>query len=307
MLDQSPKDAAAAIRAADAHGPLSLAGEAGVDGYSGEKVIGLLQRLTAVYCGDGAAYVEIGVFRGLTLLSVAGENPSVPCFGIDNFSLFNEGGSNLAIVREKAAARDIQNASILDMDFEPALAGLKTKIGVLFVDGPHDYRSQIMCLLLAVRHLADDAVMIVDDANYPHVRQATADFLAAFPDFTLLAEAYTPAHPANMTEAGKALHIKGWWNGVNVIVKDRTLPRRSPPTGPKALHELSHDVFRHEFAEAAFPILKIGQSALDGAISHEEAGRQATALLASQRGRNPRRFRHQNTYSAELPAFAVYD
>jgi hypothetical protein len=41
-------------------------------GFSGEKVIGVLQRLAKFQITSGAgSYLEIGVFQGLTLISVA--------------------------------------------------------------------------------------------------------------------------------------------------------------------------------------------------------------------------------------------
>ena len=58
-----------------------------ISGYSGKKVIGLLQRSTKLFKGqDDACYLEVGVFQGLTLLSVATACPAIKCYGIDNRS-----------------------------------------------------------------------------------------------------------------------------------------------------------------------------------------------------------------------------
>ena len=40
-------------------------------GFSGEKIIGLLQRFSTLFTEEKACYLEVGVFQGLTLLSVA--------------------------------------------------------------------------------------------------------------------------------------------------------------------------------------------------------------------------------------------
>lgn len=78
-----------------------------------------------------------------------------------------------------------------------------------------------------------NGIILVDDSNYEHVRQANSDFLATHPEFALVFEAYTPCHPQNMVFSEYESAIKGWWNGVNVIMHDpehkikRSLPRTS--------------------------------------------------------------------------------
>ncbi|OHA66509.1 MAG: hypothetical protein A3D64_01215 [Candidatus Wildermuthbacteria bacterium RIFCSPHIGHO2_02_FULL_49_9] len=286
-----------------------------LDGFSGDSIVGCLQRLTKIVSArNDSCYLEIGVLQGFTLLSIALANPDVPCFGIDDFSLFNEGKKNFEIVRERQRKLGITNAHILNMDFEEALDNLEQhiqekKIGVLFVDGPHDYRSQLISLLKAKRSLADSAVIVVDDANYAHVRQANADFLASELDFALLFEAYTPLHPANMTPRVKEKARKGWWNGVNVLMKDRErrVVRSFPPTGERERFFASHDVFRHEFAETAIEALRYGSALVDGTESEEKKRRKLLKeRLLSERQRHPGRFPFYNTESKGLPDFKLH-
>ena len=53
----------------------------GVTGMSGDKLIGFLQRCALSAGRDSdAAYVEVGVYQGLTLASVAAAAPSMSCF-----------------------------------------------------------------------------------------------------------------------------------------------------------------------------------------------------------------------------------
>jgi hypothetical protein len=84
------------------------------------------------------------------------------------------------------------------------------RIGLYFYDGPHDYRSQLIGLLRAEPILADRALIIVDDQNFPAVKQATWDFLAVRKEASLLFELPTPAncHPS-------------FWNGLYVLAWDR--------------------------------------------------------------------------------------
>ncbi|MCH9017297.1 MAG: class I SAM-dependent methyltransferase [Chloroflexi bacterium] len=117
-------------------------------------------------------------------------------------------GENKKIVTGRLEKFGVANAALIDSDFEDAFEGLDThlggrKVGVYFIDGPHDYRSQMVCLLAGLKHLHDRAVIVIDDANYPDVRQSTADFLAGHPDFKMVFEAYSPAHPANLNEVDR--------------------------------------------------------------------------------------------------------
>ena len=233
------------------------------DGFSGAALMGLLTTLTGVLCDADNAYTEVGVYRGLTLSTVAASTDA-PCVGIDDFSLFNADASNKPAVEARLAAAGCTNATLADSDFELALRGWTglghgaSRIGVLFVDGPHDYRSQLMGLLLGAPHMREHGVIVVDDANYAHVRQASYDFLAAFPDWALVAEITTPGHPDVITAAQRAEARTGWWNGVHVLQHDpsRTLPRLDIPQADLSPYVDSHDLFRHRFGPTALAALE---------------------------------------------------
>jgi len=195
-----------------------------LSGLSGKKLISLLQQF-ATRLKNNDCYLEIGVFQGLTLLSVSKILNNHKAYGIDNFKQFDRDGKNFNIVKDRIEKLKINNAMIINEDYEVALNSLDQylsvgKIGLYFVDGPHDYRSQLMCLLLARPFLAKDAVIIVDDSNYNHVRQANSDFLRTNPEFKLIFEAYSTGHPHNLKGKDGEGSLLNWWNGVNVIVKD---------------------------------------------------------------------------------------
>lgn len=184
---------------------------------TGDKLTGLIQRLTRFI---GKNYVEVGVYRGGSLLNTAYVNPNIHCYGIDNFSANDPYKINKSSVISSANELGIENYTLIDQDFESGLKQFDKEVGVLFVDGPHDYRSQMMCLAYGANVLGSNGCIVVDDANYAHVRQATADFLYIFPEFKLVFEAYTPAHPSNMTRAQFTIAKEGWWDGVHLIVHD---------------------------------------------------------------------------------------
>ena len=280
----------------------------GVEGLSGDSLVGLLQRVARQRCRRGTTcYVEVGVFRGLTLASVASVVDGARVFGIDNYSQFDPAGHNKGIVERALSAHGLANALLLDLDFEEALQTLGghlggERIGLYFVDGPHDYRSQRVCLDLVLPHLADDAVIIVDDSNYAHVRQANRDFLLAQPAFKLLYEAYTPAHPENLAPDERARLSRGWWNGVNVMIRDPDdrLPRMYPPAAERELFLNEHLVHANRLGLAAADAVSFAD-----ALTSFRLVRAAALLLRLVRTAGARRrgaWSDRNTHSDTLVA-----
>lgn len=235
----------------------------GVTGLSGDKLIGLLQRCTKnISSNYDGVYLEIGVYQGLTLSSVAASSPGVKCFGIDNFSQYDPEGVNREIVENRLKNNTAGNGFLINEDFEKALLSLpqyigENKVAVYFVDGPHDYRSQYLCLDFVRDNLADNAVILIDDANYEHVRRASSDWLKSNNNYSLLYEAYTSSHPSNMSVDEKLIAQKGWWNGVNVIVSDSEglLEKNYPPVDSGCEKYLNdHLIHAEKFSELA-PVL----------------------------------------------------
>ncbi|MDO8607438.1 MAG: class I SAM-dependent methyltransferase [Phaeospirillum sp.] len=277
----------AAIGEADRDGLVSDKGSDVLGGLSGRATVGLLQRLVGlVEDRNSLCYLEIGVFQGLSLLSVAIEHPEFVCFGIDNFSILDPKGENLGIVQDRTRRLKAVNAHLINRDYEAALEHLSEHIGdrkvaVFFIDGAHDYRSQLMALLLIRPYLAERAVVIVDDANYFDVRQSTRDFLVSHPEFKMVFEAYSPGHPANLDDATRETHEAGWLNGVNVLVLDHSnvlpvmLPRVEPLARDLYVNEwLAH---RHRYAELAPQALDLAAAALNGGDMATATARLAEA------------------------------
>lgn len=243
-----------------------------LSGFSGKKLVGMLQRLSSLFVDDPeACYLEVGVFQGLTLLSVAMSSKSISCYGIDNFAYFDPEEKNFKLVKERMIRLGLLNANVINKDYEDALENLSTEIGkkkiaVYFIDGPHDYRSQLMCLELALPYLHENAVIVIDDCNYSHVRQANRDFLVTHQEYKLLFEAYTACHPQNMPKDQENEVREGWWNGVNVLVRDlnNRLSSIYPPTErSRQLYENEHIIHSARLSEFAPQALSFIDSIYD--------------------------------------------
>lgn len=298
---------AAVIAEAEAGAPVFT--HQALSGYSGAKLIGLLQRLARLIEHDPAlAYAEIGVFQGLTLLSVGGAAPGLTCVGIDNFSQFDPAFTNKALVQERRELLGLDNVQLVDCDFEEAFERNEhfngKKIGLLFVDGPHDYRSQMLSVLLALRQLAEQSIIVVDDCNYEHVRLATRDLLRLRPDLHLVFEAYTPRHPVFATPEENAVARNGWWNGTHVLVRDTRVTARSaaPSFGNARMRAITEHVLQsHGIADH---LLEVSDLVYDLALKPTLPElRRGLKLLRVIRDdlKKSRRFKIGNTYSESLP------
>ncbi|MCX7148609.1 MAG: class I SAM-dependent methyltransferase [Rhodocyclales bacterium] len=307
-----------AITEANLHGLLrneKQSPDSGVlTGYSGNKVVGVLQRLARLFVSDATAcYLEIGVFQGLTLNSVAYATPTLACFGIDNFAFFDPGKKNLSIVTQRIEALGNSNAHLINADFEDALDNLGAwigdrKIAVYFVDGPHDYRSQLMCLEFALPYLHERAVIVIDDSNYEHVRQANADFLRTHPDWFLIAQAYTSSHPDNMSAEEGSSAKNGWWNGVNILVRNQKDlgTRIYPPTRrSRSAFEADHLVHPHRMASLVGDSLRLTNEIANKApLAFARRLLRMVRKISSIRPRLAK-FDSMNTNSRELPEFII--
>jgi hypothetical protein len=283
----------------------------GLSGFSGDKVVGVLQRLAQYNESiNGGCYLEIGVFQGLTLISVAKSLKVSLAFGVDNFSQFDPRHKNQGIIQERMRLNNITNVILVDKDYEDALENFAEsigdkKIGVYFIDGPHDYRSQLHCLHLGKKYLSESAIIVVDDCNYRHVRLANRDFLLTEPEFKLIFEAYTECHPANMPAEKKAAAEKGWWNGVNILVRDpeNILASMFPPTlRDRTLYIKEHLTHASRYGAVAPESVAVVSSVL--ALRLLTAWRQLRSLLAKARNMDKAllgAYPATNTFSEKLP------
>lgn len=190
-----------------------------VRGLTSANVLQLLN--WAVGClEDPEIYAEIGCFQGATLVGALLDHRQRCACAVDNFSIFDPHGENYAVLVRNLTDYGIQERTqFINKNFEQCLLELSQEprtFGVYFYDGAHDYRSQLLGLLLARPFFANRALIVVDDANCPGAKQATWDFMAACPEARLLFDLPTPAncHPS-------------FWNGLYVLAweKDRSNER----------------------------------------------------------------------------------
>lgn len=201
--------------------------EADVEGMSTENIRFLINELLR-RMKKNAVYLEIGVYRGCSLLSAALFNSTKKCIGIDNFSQFDhfsiikeltgcdphEKKNNLSILKENVKKFQYpNNIQVLKADYKIAIKRLfvddpELKVDFFFYDGEHTYKSQITAMKMAERYLSEKCIILVDDTNIPEIRRANRDFLRRNPDFKLIKSIRTPRNAFGT-----------WWNGIEIIAR----------------------------------------------------------------------------------------
>jgi len=138
-----------------------------VGGLARENNLALLN-LAASLLGRGESYVEVGSFKGLSLIAAMLGNAG-DFVGIDDFSL---GGGNRRRLDANLRRYGLAGHTILEGDaftlLRQGALGAR-RVGVYYYDAAHDYRSQMRGLRLIEPYLADDALLIVDDTDWNQV------------------------------------------------------------------------------------------------------------------------------------------
>jgi len=184
-----------------------------------EQVIGMttanvMQLLNfAVDCLDpDEIYCEVGCFQGANLIGALFDHPGQMAYAVDNFSQFAPDGENLEKLIETLSTFSLEEQIFIgDQHLEKFLFEIREietedKIGVYFYNGAHDYRSQILGLLLVRPLLADKALIIVGNSNVSAVQQANWDFIAAHPQSQMVLDLPTPENE----------HCT-FWNGIQIF------------------------------------------------------------------------------------------
>jgi predicted O-methyltransferase YrrM len=176
-----------------------------VPGLTRENNLALLN-LAASMLEPGECYVEIGTYKGTSLIGAMVGNDDVEYVAVDNFSMAKSSRRELeANLRHFA----LDQPTIIEGDaFEliPGGALGERRVGVYYYDNGHTYEKQLDGLRMIEPWLADRALLIVDDTDWDEVARATRDYLELQPRARLLV--WIP---------GKDNGYPAWWEGVQVI------------------------------------------------------------------------------------------
>jgi predicted O-methyltransferase YrrM len=165
-----------------------------------------LLNLAASHLGPAESYVEVGTYRGTSLIAAMLDNEGKDFVAIDDFSMRDASRSQLEqnLARFDRAGAEIVEGDAFTILRGDALAG--RSVGVYYYDAAHTYEQQLDGLRLAEPHLADEALLIVDDTDWDFVQQAVDDYLREQPQAKQL-----------LAVGGKDAGSPAWWEGVRVL------------------------------------------------------------------------------------------
>lgn len=147
----------------------------GMQGMSGRKYRRLINNLIGIL--PDARYLEVGSWAGSTSCSAMFGN-TCTCTCIDNWSQF--GGPKDAFLTHTEAARSNRvDFTFIEQDFRKVDYVSLGAFNIYLFDGPHEYQDQFDGVTIAQPAIPGDYIQVVDDWNWPQVRQGTIDAIGS--------------------------------------------------------------------------------------------------------------------------------
>jgi glycosyltransferase involved in cell wall biosynthesis len=227
---------------------------------------------------DDARYLEIGSFSGSTMCSVIAEN-KVRALAIDNWSQF--GGPYDLFIKNTGKLRDPKaTLDILKSDYRAVDYGNIGKFNIYMFDGPHSDLDHYDAMHLVLPALDDEFIFIVDDWDWPQVRNGTLRAIEACGlqidfaiDIRTSMDGTTPAFGGEWSD---------WHNGYFLAVLTRS--RGDAGTRPAAAPELVEPTGPAEMVEPVRPLIVMpARARATPAAAGAEAPRVLLAILAKQK------------------------
>ncbi|HTR63619.1 MAG TPA: class I SAM-dependent methyltransferase [Candidatus Binataceae bacterium] len=177
-----------------------------VPGMATENKLKLLN-LAVASMEPEEVYVEVGCYKGASLVGAAIGNSEHRLFACDNFSQFDGVATALrATLAQHTAPGQVQ---FFDMDFREFMQKAPwqpARIGAYFYDGGHSFEDQYDGLRYALPHFSSDTLIIIDDTNKRAARAADELIARQAGGFDLVLNLRTPRN-----------HHPTWWNGIQVF------------------------------------------------------------------------------------------
>jgi protein O-GlcNAc transferase len=176
-----------------------------IHGMATENKLALLNAAVSALDRD-EVYVEVGCYKGASIVGAATGHPDARIFACDNFVQFDGAAEALRQTLDNYTA--LGQVNFYDLDFRAFFENAPwrpRRIGAYFYDGGHSFQDQYDGIAVALPHLADDAVIIIDDTNKRAARSANNLVARSVPGLELVLDLRTPGN-----------HSSTWWNGIQV-------------------------------------------------------------------------------------------
>jgi hypothetical protein len=142
-----------------------------LEGMSGQRFRKLLNSL--IHELSVMRYLEVGTFRGSTVISALDQNHECFALVVDDFSQF--GAQKEKLITNLKKFHLSTRVKLIDDDFRDHTQEMRNFAPqVYFYDGPHDDESHIFAAeLLRELDIDSEVIFIVDDWNWTTVREST--------------------------------------------------------------------------------------------------------------------------------------
>jgi predicted O-methyltransferase YrrM len=192
---------------------------ASVPGYTIAAELAALN-LAARLLPEGEAYLEVGTFKGRSIAAALLDAPDREFVAIENFQEFGMLGADartelLKNLEERTSGRRFR---LVDGDCFAVMAHpafIDRPVGVYFYDGAHTGLSHWLALAVVEPLLANEALVFVDDASWPMVRDTTLRYMSRHPGWEILLD--LPAYEQD---------DERWANGLLVLAYRRVGDRQ---------------------------------------------------------------------------------
>ena len=180
-----------------------------VEGLATQNTLALVHHAVSLLEPE-ESYVEIGTFRGASLIAALLDNDEKDVVAIDRFTMGDATPERLDENLGRFGLRGVPTVFVGDA-FELVRGGALggRRVGVWYYDAAHDYESQLEGPRIVEPHLVRGALLIVDDTDWERVSSAIDDYLDCQP------------------RARRILALEGsehgnpqWWEGMQVLAWD---------------------------------------------------------------------------------------
>ncbi|HEV7754328.1 MAG TPA: class I SAM-dependent methyltransferase [Mycobacteriales bacterium] len=163
---------------------------ADVTGFSTPAELAVLQ-LAARLLPEGECYLEVGTFKGRSICGAMLDAPDRRFVAVENFQEFGMLAAESRAELDGAIRRHVRSGRLrlVDGDGFRVLrdgSAVSEPVGVYFYDGAHTDLAHYLALGVAEPLLADEALVLVDDASWPMVEQATLRYIERHPGWEVL-------------------------------------------------------------------------------------------------------------------------
>lgn len=160
-----------------------------VSGFTSPNELAVLNAAARVMPRD-ECYLEVGSFKGRSICAAVQGVDDKAFYVIENYLEFGMLGeqARAELDRNLTTWADHADVRLLEGNCFSVLGRpgvIDRPVGVYFYDGEHTGLSHYLALGIIEPWLADEAVILVDDASYPMVVKAHEDYLARHPQWRL--------------------------------------------------------------------------------------------------------------------------